>query len=781
MGIPIWCYIAPLFLVPVKAGIHDVVAQSFYEEPPSSSPAPTVPTQSHQPDLTGMKEVVLFLTPDQVQTLQAAGAVVQPYPEYENDFIDLQEQLRQSVEQPNVQQYQTWMSPVEVQKDNPDVLNYFKLLNIQEINDDLSHNKTPPTEATTEMTTTTPRYKYTKARPHNKEKEYSTYVPKKASRPKINNQSNNAEAYVRFLPHYEHEILQMVPYQALPLSPYQFAQIEANAYIQANEKAQQIAQSQANIMAQQAAFNVKNEKTQQSAFSAVNSAVQQNPFNLANTEAQQSAFDVASKQPVQQTAFHLTNTVAPQYAYVTNTEAPQNVFVQRAQQNAYNNKVNNTVSKSAKTVAHTETQRNVYPQANVAAQQTANTETQQAAYYKVNTAQETAKTDANPEVQQNVYSQSNVVFQQTSNTVPNTEVPQTTYSQANKISYNTANTVANTETRPNAYTEASTKSQENAYTESSTKAQQIAYTEPSAKDQQNSHTRPNKESQRNVYKPTRPPRLQAPKGTKKLQGLEKVPASVVTPKPRDKTYFVSQGSKDFKETLSSIEGLPPLLPLTPAPPLEGQQEKPAAPAPPLPTVQTSILQKDRFSLLLAPLYQHQTITDTISRQKEELVKEEYNIRTKLQKMKESPQYYDQREYTIELEKLTKNLGQQNDLARIEASTVPPTAYVTQEPVYTESQPIELVRSTETPTIVHIPKTHDVNIPAPYPTPLEYTQAFRVSNPVAGGIRPVEGVRNVYVKVDRPYTIQKFAPFTEKQKIPVINSEHFKIIRHIWEH
>ncbi|KAF9420764.1 hypothetical protein HW555_003112 [Spodoptera exigua] len=439
-----WCLLIPMFLASVRAGLNENIAQSFYETPQSSSPTPE-PTSTQHPALRGMKEIVLFLTPDQVQILQAAGAVVQPFPEYESDFAELQERFRQSIEYENQMPHQVWMNSSDDIKQNPDILeDYYKLLNIQEINDDLAHRAmlTTTTETTSEMpTTTTPKYKYTKARQQYKDKEYSTpYTPKKTNRPKSNNQ-NNAEQYVRFLPNYESENLQMVPFQALPLPGYQFG----------------------------------------------------------------------------------------------------------------------------------------------------------------------------------ILAESNM--------------------QTTDMALSTANTVASTQLQIN-------------------------------------------------------PEINDP--------AEIVPNRGVNTETQIKTYPPETGHN----TPIAIPGA----------------NKPKTPTKPLPTAQTPVAHQDKLAVLLAPLYQHQSITETINHQKQELLNGEFRIRSKLQEMRDS-QNYDHKAYTVAVDNLNRNLGQQNVLAKLEASRVSNSGN-------TGRQPLELVRSTEFPMVVRIPKPQEVKIPAPYPVPLEFMKTFiKVPKPV----------------------------------------------------
>ncbi|XP_047028781.1 cell surface glycoprotein 1-like [Helicoverpa zea] len=198
MRIHIWCILAPVFLISVKASLHDNVGQSFYETSQSSSPSPMSDyTQSPQPDvLDGMKEIVLFLTPDQVNALQAAGAVVKPYPEDEVDFTSMDQQLPQRIKPETRQHYQMQWNPNQNPQYNTELQNYYKLLNIQEINDNLSQTAAA-TIRTTERTTTTPRYRFTSTttRPRFKEREYLTSPApnRKASRTNYSNQNSNTE------------------------------------------------------------------------------------------------------------------------------------------------------------------------------------------------------------------------------------------------------------------------------------------------------------------------------------------------------------------------------------------------------------------------------------------------------------------------------------------------------------------------------------------------------------------------------------------------------------
>ncbi|PZC74761.1 hypothetical protein B5X24_HaOG207288 [Helicoverpa armigera] len=198
MRIHIWCILAPVFLISVKASLHDNVGQSFYETSQSSSPSPISDyTQSSQLDvLDGMKEIVLYLTPDQVNALQAAGAVVKPYPEDEVDFTSMDQQLPQRIKPETRQHYQMQWNPNQSPQYNTELQNYYKLLNIQEINDNLSQTAAA-TIRTTERTTTTPRYRFTSTttRPRFKEREYPTSPApnRKASRTNYSNQNSNTE------------------------------------------------------------------------------------------------------------------------------------------------------------------------------------------------------------------------------------------------------------------------------------------------------------------------------------------------------------------------------------------------------------------------------------------------------------------------------------------------------------------------------------------------------------------------------------------------------------
>uniref|UniRef100_A0A2A4JB65 Uncharacterized protein n=1 Tax=Heliothis virescens TaxID=7102 RepID=A0A2A4JB65_HELVI len=204
----------PVFLISVKASLHDNVGQSFYETSQASSPSPTSEyAQSPQPDvLDGMKEIVLYLTPDQVNALQAAGAVVRPYPEDEVDFTPLEQQLTQTVKPQRGQHYQMQWNPNQNLQLNPELQNYYKLLNIQEINDNLSQT-TEATIRTTEWTTTL-RYRFTSTttRPRFKEREYTTpTVPtRKASRTNYFNIDSSTERSP-FHYHYENPNFRNTP------------------------------------------------------------------------------------------------------------------------------------------------------------------------------------------------------------------------------------------------------------------------------------------------------------------------------------------------------------------------------------------------------------------------------------------------------------------------------------------------------------------------------------------------------------------------------------------
>lgn len=242
----------------VNAEPYNYLSKSIYERLQSSTPSPA-PAQSSQAESKGIKEIVLFLTPNQAETLKESGAVVRPYPEYQSENPGLQEKLKQ-----NKPQYQV-VKQNENQKQDSELDTYYKLLNIQEINEDLA-NQAQTTEAPVEKTTTGPRYKYTKSRQQYKEKEYSsTYVPKKASRTKTANQNTNSE-YVRFLPNYEKENLKMSPYQVVPLSPYQYVDVQVNVNTQANGEPQANGEAGANDNGQENEEALTNENPRENAY-----------------------------------------------------------------------------------------------------------------------------------------------------------------------------------------------------------------------------------------------------------------------------------------------------------------------------------------------------------------------------------------------------------------------------------------------------------------------------------------------------------------------------------
>nr|XP_021194661.2 cell surface glycoprotein 1 [Helicoverpa armigera] len=228
MRIHIWCILAPVFLISVKASLHDNVGQSFYETSQSSSPSPISDyTQTPQPDvLDGMKEIVLYLTPDQVNALQAAGAVVKPYPEDEVDFTSMDQQLPQRIKPETRQHYQMQWNPNQSPQYNTELQNYYKLLNIQEINDNLSQTAAA-TIRTTERTTTTPRYRFTSTtpRPRFKEREYPTppALNRKASRTNYSNQNSNTER-TPFQYYYVNQNFRNTPYNIRPLDNSPFAE-----------------------------------------------------------------------------------------------------------------------------------------------------------------------------------------------------------------------------------------------------------------------------------------------------------------------------------------------------------------------------------------------------------------------------------------------------------------------------------------------------------------------------------------------------------------------------
>lgn len=232
----LWCLIASIFLVLVETKPREVVTESFYERQ-FSSPAP-LPLPSTAPDSTGLKEVVLFLTPEQVQTLQAAGALVRPFPELLTGYPKIQDQSPRNINL-NLKIQNVSVVPTDAptpKKSNPGLDSYYMLFNIQEINDDLA--LLPQTvEVKPKVQTTTPRYKYTKTRNRNKDKEnYATSSGKKSNRTKTVIQNSNSE-YVRFLPNYEkNNDLKMLPYNALPIIPYHGDSNPTKAFIQSNSR-----------------------------------------------------------------------------------------------------------------------------------------------------------------------------------------------------------------------------------------------------------------------------------------------------------------------------------------------------------------------------------------------------------------------------------------------------------------------------------------------------------------------------------------------------------------
>ncbi|KAF9801154.1 hypothetical protein SFRURICE_005748 [Spodoptera frugiperda] len=591
MGAQKWCLLIPMFLASVRAGLNDNVAQSFYETPQSSSPAPVTSTQ--HPAQRGMKEIVLFLTPDQVDVLQAAGAVVQPYPEYESDFAELQERFRQSIEYENQMPHQVWMNSSDDIKQNPDILeDYYKLLNIQEINDDLSHHPmlATTTETTTETpttTTTTPKYKYTKARQQYKDKEYSTpYTPKKANRQKTNNQNNDEQQYVRFLPTYESENLQMVPFDTLPLPGY--------------------------------TFGVQTE------------------FNMQTT-----------------------GITLP----TTNTAASTQLQI--------NPEINDPAEITTHVGVTTETQVKTSPQQPERIQPIANTAVQ-------------------------------------------------------------------------------------------VEPQQILYT-PVHTTQRNNYSR------QDLYRPVKI-RIKLDKQTTVPPQTQSFLEITPKPTPTPQSYLESQYAVDFKKTLSSLEGL--------RTPPEVQQEKPKIPPKPLPTAPTPVVHQDKLAVLLAPLYKHHSITETITHQKQELLNGEFRIRSKLQEMKDSHNYNHQA-YTVAVDNLNRNLGQQNALAKLEASRVSNSGQ-------SGILPLELASSTEYPTVIRIPQPQEVKIPAPYPSPPDFMKLFKAPKPVDNKRGPhYQGGKN-YLKLERPQPTYKEVPRTERYLIPTripvnVQEPVSYVIRHIWEH
>ncbi|CAH0625388.1 unnamed protein product [Chrysodeixis includens] len=237
MGTQVWWLVASIFLVLVKTEAREVVTESFYERQ-FSSPAP-LPQPSTAPDTTGLKEVVLFLTPEQVQTLQAAGALVRPFPELLSGYPKIQDQNQRNINLNLKIQNASVLSTdaPKTKTSNPGLDTYYMLFNIQEINDDLA--LMPPTvEVKPKIQTTTPRYKYTKSRNRNKDKEYyAASNAKKSNRTKTISQNSNSE-YVRFLPNYEKDDndLKMLPYNALPIIPYHGNSNPTKALFQSNSR-----------------------------------------------------------------------------------------------------------------------------------------------------------------------------------------------------------------------------------------------------------------------------------------------------------------------------------------------------------------------------------------------------------------------------------------------------------------------------------------------------------------------------------------------------------------
>ncbi|XP_075977161.1 uncharacterized protein LOC142977263 [Anticarsia gemmatalis] len=212
MGIKVWCSIALIFLTATKGELYDNVAQSFYEKPESSSPAPGH-SQAASNHLVRMKELVLYLTPDQVQALQQAGAVVKPFPEFENAL--LQQKYQQNIQAQTERPYESVTTSQDL-KQETELDDFYKVVNIQQINEDLSI-QTPPPEQSTEKTR--PKYKYTQK---SRQQEYSTsYVQKKLNRGKV-----QSTEYVRYLPSFESEDLKMEPFRAQPLPGYRFEGVQ---------------------------------------------------------------------------------------------------------------------------------------------------------------------------------------------------------------------------------------------------------------------------------------------------------------------------------------------------------------------------------------------------------------------------------------------------------------------------------------------------------------------------------------------------------------------------
>lgn len=246
----------------------------------------------------------------------------------------------------------------------------------------------------------------------------------------------------------------------------------------------------------------------------------------------------------------------------------------------------------------------------------------------------------------------------------------------------------------------------------------------------------------------------------------------ITPKPTPtpQSYLESQYAIDFKKTLSSLEGL--------RTPPEVQQEKPKIPPKPLPTAPTPVVHQDRLAVLLAPLYKHHSITETITHQKQELLNGEFRIRSKLQEMKDSHNYNHQA-YTVAVDNLNRNLGQQNALAKLEASRVSNSGQ-------SGILPLELASSTEYPTVIRIPQPQEVKIPAPYPSPLDFMKLIKVPKPVDNKRGPhYQGGKN-YLKLERPQPTYKEVPRTERYLIPTripvnVQEPVSYVIRHIWEH
>ncbi|CAB3255570.1 unnamed protein product [Arctia plantaginis] len=204
MGMSVWYMIATLFLVLVNGEIFENISTSIYDKPETSSPKPNQQFSTTQ-------EYVLYLTPDQAQDLQATGAIVRPLPQLENVF---QQQRRQLSTKDKTEQ--NLSSNKKYQVDN-NINEFYKEL--------LLHQDLAIQSQSKEIPSVKPpaRYKYS---PKPRQEYASWYVPK------INNKTNNRSTeYVRYLPNYEIETLEMKPYSAQPLPGYYFeTQSEVKTY-----------------------------------------------------------------------------------------------------------------------------------------------------------------------------------------------------------------------------------------------------------------------------------------------------------------------------------------------------------------------------------------------------------------------------------------------------------------------------------------------------------------------------------------------------------------------